>query len=226
MNEGVVTVFGRRDSSAVARVMWTIGELGLPFERLDRGGAFGGLDDPGYLALNPAGRIPALRLPTGVTLWESNAIIRYLTCTHAPNLLWFEDALTRAEAEAWMDWSSSLGGAVGRIRSAYRAVGATVETCRPVVRAEAAVIAVLERRLADRSFLMGESLSMADLSLGVIGHRLGRVPTALGLPATPGISRWLKALAQRPAFRRHVIDAVTVGIQQVGGSGAGVSAPG
>ncbi len=217
MDEGVITVLGRADSSAVARVMWTIGELGLAHARIDRGGAFGGLDDPGYRAINPGGRIPTVCLPGGAALWESNAIIRYLASTHASGILWPEDPVQRAHAEAWMDWSSTFGAAVGRIRMAYRTPGATVQSCRHVALVEMEVVRVLERRLADREFMMGDLLSIADLSLGVTAYRFGLVPDALALPPTPGISRWLKTLGSRPAFRAHVIAVVTVGAQKVGG---------
>ncbi len=217
MEESVITILGRANSSAVARVMWTIGELGLPHRRIDRGGEFGGLDDPDYRALNPGGRIPTVCLPSGGALWESNAIIRYLACVYAPGRLWPEAPFARAEAEAWMDWSSTFGAAVGRIRAAYRSAGATVESCRPAVLRELPAVRILEQWLEGRRLMMGDDLSIADLSLGVMGHRYGRVPEALELPATPNISRWLDTLRARPAFQEHVVRAVTVRAHTVGG---------
>ncbi len=217
MDDSLFTVLGRADSSAVARVMWTIGELGLPHRRLDFGGAFGGLDDPSYRALNPGGRIPTLVLPGGEALWESNAIIRHLTSVYARNVLWPEEPLVRAEAEAWMDWSSTFAGAIGRMRSAYRAVGATVASCRPDVLRELPAVDILERRLAGRQFVMGDHLSIADLSLGVAAHRYARIPEVLELPATPNISEWLGRLRARQAFLDHVVKAVTVRPHTIGG---------
>lgn len=74
----MIEIYGRTDSSAVARLMWTVHELGLPHRRIARGGEFGGLDAAEYRAINPAGTIPGVRLEDGRTLWESNAIIRFL----------------------------------------------------------------------------------------------------------------------------------------------------
>lgn len=52
-------------------------ELGLPYDVVDI--AFADLKQPGYLAINPNGRIPAIHDPnTGLTLWESGAIVEYL----------------------------------------------------------------------------------------------------------------------------------------------------
>ncbi|KAF0185226.1 MAG: glutathione S-transferase family protein [Hyphomonadaceae bacterium] len=217
MKAGVFTILGRADSSAVARVMWTVGELGLPHRRLDLGGKFGGLDDPAHRALNPGGRIPTLVTPGGEALWESNAIIRYLTCTYARGAMWPEEPLARAEAEAWMDWSSTFGGAVGRMRTTYRAAGATVESCRSTVFGELPAVRILEQRLEGRRFVVDDSLSIADLSLGVMAHRYARIPDALELPATPNISSWLDRLRDRQAFQDHVVKAVTVRAHKIGG---------
>src|SRR5262249_41791657 len=49
----MLRVWGRATSGNVQKVMWTIGELGLPHERIDVGRGFGGLDTAAYGALNP-----------------------------------------------------------------------------------------------------------------------------------------------------------------------------
>ena len=75
-------VWGRNTSSNVMKVLWGLGELGLPFERIDVGGAFGKTDTPEYRAMNPTGLVPTLQ-EGDFTLWESNAILRYLAQAHA-----------------------------------------------------------------------------------------------------------------------------------------------
>src|ERR1700712_2283104 len=69
-------VWGRNTSSNVMKVLWGLGELGLAFERIDVGGAFGKTDTAEYRAMNPNGVVPTLQ-EDDFTLWESNAILRY-----------------------------------------------------------------------------------------------------------------------------------------------------
>ena len=57
----MITVWGRATSVNVQAVMWALAELGIACERIDVGGAFGGLDTPEFRAMNPNGRIPVLR---------------------------------------------------------------------------------------------------------------------------------------------------------------------
>ena len=56
----MLTVWGRRSSFNVQKVMWLIGELGLDHRHIDAGGRFGGLDAPEFMAMNPHGRIPVI----------------------------------------------------------------------------------------------------------------------------------------------------------------------
>ena len=54
----MIKIWGRNTSANVVKVLWLCGEIGLPFERIDVGGAFGGLQEPEFLELNPNGAIP------------------------------------------------------------------------------------------------------------------------------------------------------------------------
>ena len=56
----MLKIIGRATSSNVQKVLWACGELGLPFEREDLGGPFGGNDNPEYRALNPNGKVPTI----------------------------------------------------------------------------------------------------------------------------------------------------------------------
>src|SRR5690606_22701182 len=99
----MLTVWGRTNSINVQKVMWTVGELGLEHERIDAGGAFGGLDTAEYGRMNPNRRIPVLQ-DGELGLWESNAIVRYLAARYGAGTLWAEDPAQRSEADRWMDW--------------------------------------------------------------------------------------------------------------------------
>ena len=57
----VLKVWGRKNSSNVQKTMWTVGELGIPYERLDIGMEYGVNDTAAYLALNPNGLVPTIQ---------------------------------------------------------------------------------------------------------------------------------------------------------------------
>ena len=96
-------VWGRATSSNVMKVLWGLGELNLPFERIDVGGSFGKTDTAEYRAMNPTGLVPTLQ-EDEFTLWESNVILRYLCHAHAPHsILWPQDPHARANIDRWMD---------------------------------------------------------------------------------------------------------------------------
>ncbi len=103
----MLTIWGRANSSNVRKVLWCAEELGLAYQRIDAGGAFGVVDDPSYRAMNPNGRVPLIE-DDGFVLWESNAIVRYLVARHGQGTPWWpDDPRQRASADRWMDWMTS-----------------------------------------------------------------------------------------------------------------------
>ena len=102
----MLKILGRNNSVNVIKVLWCAAELGLNFDRTDIGGAFGGNDQPEYLAKNPMGRVPTVE-DGDLVLWESQAIVRYLAATHGIGTLWPEDPGKRALSDLWMDWYSA-----------------------------------------------------------------------------------------------------------------------
>src|SRR5579862_9124920 len=102
----MLRIWGRKNSINVQKVMWAVGELGLPHERLDAGGSFGGLDTPEFGKLNPNRRIPVLD-DNGIVVWESHAIVRYLAEKYGRGTLAPEDPGARARSDMWTDWTQS-----------------------------------------------------------------------------------------------------------------------
>ena len=56
----MLKIWGRNTSSNVQKAMFAVGELGLAYERIDVGGAFGKNREAPYLAMNPNGLVPTL----------------------------------------------------------------------------------------------------------------------------------------------------------------------
>ena len=203
----MLTVWGRRSSFNVQKVMWLIGELELAHQHIDAGGAFGGLDAPAFLAMNPHGRVPVIR-DDEATVWESHAILRYLAARYGNGRFWSDDPVVRARVDGWMDWSQTalqpdfLGGVFWgffRTPEAQRNWPA-IETA--LARCEQH-FAKLERLLESNQFLLGETLSFADITAGTSLYRYFELEIAR--PPLPAVERWYRRLQQRPPFREHVM---------------------
>jgi len=64
---------------------------------------------------------------------------------------------------------------------------------------------ILEKQLADRPYLCGDTMTMAEIPAGSLTHRwLHWLPDP---PSHPNVKAWYDRLAARPAFQTHVIDA-------------------
>ncbi len=100
------TIWGRRSSFNVQKVLWLAGELGLAYEHIPAGGRFGLLDTPEFLRMNPHGRVPLLR-DGDTVVWESHAILRYLAARHGAGAFWPADPARRVRADGWMDWAQT-----------------------------------------------------------------------------------------------------------------------
>jgi len=203
----MLTVWGRRSSFNVQKVMWLIGELGLEHRHIDAGGRFGGLEAPEFLAINPHGRVPVIR-DDDATVWESHAILRYLAARHGSARFWSDDPVARARVDGWMDWSQTSlqrDFLIGVFWGFYR----TPEDQRnwPAIRTSlarcAGHFAKLEQLLEGRAYLLGDTLSLADITAGTSLYRYFELE--IERPRLPHIERWYRTLQQHEAFRAHVM---------------------
>jgi glutathione S-transferase len=190
--------------------MWCIGELGLKHERADIGGPFGGNQAPEYLAINPMGLVPTMN-DGGFVLWESNAIIRYLSLKYGGDKLTPADPQRRAEAERWMDWQlSALGPAITPLfLGLYRTPPekrdpAALEASR---KRTAEMMALFDKHMAGRGYVAGDSLTIGDIALGIFAYRWFNFPVER--PEAKHARAWYDRLTQRPAFKQHVMMPIT-----------------
>lgn len=202
----MLKIWGRRDSFNLQKVMWCVAELGIPHQRIDAGGAHGVTDTPEYLAMNPNGRVPTID-DDGFILWESNAIVRYLAAKHGIGTLCPADERRRADADRWMTWQSATVGAVMRplIITMFRTVPdeRDPDTVAAQVAAAGRLWAMLDARLADGDFILGEALTMADIPIGAYAWRWFSVDAER--PDLPHLATWYERLTARPAYREHVM---------------------
>lgn len=200
-------LLGRANSSNVMKVIWLLEEMGLPYERKDIGGKFGGNDQPDYLALNPNGVVPTL-IEDEFVLWESNVILRYLAASHdAGHAFWPRDLRARADVDRWMDWQQTTLGppmsvvfwGLVRHAPAQRDMAAITQAAARL----GTLYGILDRRLAERDHVAGERLSLADIPLGVHAHRWFSFE-GIDKPELPHLRAWYDRLLARPAYKQHV----------------------
>lgn len=203
----MITIWGRRNSFNVQKVMWLTGELALTHDHVDAGGSFGGLDEAAFLAMNPHGRVPVLR--DGETIvWESHAILRYLAARHGGTRFWPGEAAPRTVADQWMDWAqTALQPAFlsGVFWGYYRTPAAQRDW--PAIRASLArcegYFRLLDRVLEKQAFLGGDDFGLADIPAGTALYRYFELDIAR--PSVPHVEAWYARLRERPAYRAHVM---------------------
>ena len=206
----MLKILGRNNSVNVIKVLWCAAELGLDFVRTDIGGAFGGNDQPEYLAKNPMGRVPTVE-DGDLILWESQAIVRYLAATHGIGTLWPEDPGERALSDLWMDWyTAHLHPSMTTL---FWGLVRTVEANRDndaiaAAKVEAGKLwSVLDQHLEGRDFVNGRQLTIGDFPAGAAAFRYYSLVEER--PAMPNLDRWYAALGEMPAYRKHVMNPLS-----------------
>jgi glutathione S-transferase len=202
----MIKIWGRNTSSNVQKVMWAVGEIGLPHERIDIGGPFGKNREPAYLAMNPNGLVPTLEEEDGFLLWESNTIVRYLAAKHRSAVLEPADLRTRARASQWMDWQLSVAGPAifecfwGLIRTPpdkrnHAAIDASKKKTTEAMK-------MLDAQLAKTAHVASDAFSYGDIPVAIIAYRYRQlVPER---PPLPHFERWYATVSARKAFKDHV----------------------
>jgi glutathione S-transferase len=200
----VLKLWGRVNSINVQKVLWTLDELGVRYERVDAGLHFGVVNEPFYRKMNPNGRVPTIE-DDGLVLWESNAIVRYLAAKHGAGTLWPGDLPARADADRWMDWTATtFGPAMTPVfwqlvrtppeKRDAAAVAAGEEQC-------AKLMEIFDRCLEGRQHVAG-AFTMGDIPVGTFVHRWYALPVKR--PALAHVEAYYARLKQRPAYARHV----------------------
>ncbi|WP_423199642.1 MULTISPECIES: glutathione S-transferase N-terminal domain-containing protein [unclassified Cupriavidus] len=190
-------------------------ETGLAYEphRIDI--LAGDNHEPAYLALNPNGKIPAIYDPVGpagrpLALFESGAILLYLADKSGRFLA--TDPATRYETIQWVMWQmGGVGPMFGQVGFFHKFAGKEYADKRPRDRyaAESArLLAVLEARLAGRTWVMGNDYGIADISLlGWVRNLIGfyEARELVGFDRFPRVQAWLERGLARPAVQRGLL---------------------
>jgi GST-like protein len=187
-------------------------ETGLPYEPHLVNFDSNEQKSPEFLSLNPNGKIPAILDPHGpggapLALFESGAILIYLA--DKSGLLMPREPIRRYETIQWLMFQmSAIGPMFGQVGFFNKFAGKDYEDKRPLQRyvAEAKrLLAVLDRRLSERTWIMGDDYGIADISTfpwvsNLIGfYQAGEL---VGIAEFTHVLRALKSFSLRPAVIR------------------------
>ena len=157
-------IYGDTNSGNCLKVKWVCDKLALAYTWIEIDTLRGQSRTPEFLRLNGAGQVPTVLLDDGRALAQSNAIIRYLA---RDSDLIPSDAYATAKMDEWLFWeqySHEPHIAVCRFQMAY--LGKTASDLDPdKVKRGYAALARMEHQLAATRFLVGYTVSLADVAL-------------------------------------------------------------
>lgn len=197
------------------KVSIALEELGLAYEahRIEFGPE--GVKSPDFISLNPNGRIPAIIDPNGpdgqpIGLFESGAILIYLA--EKTGKLIPADPARRYETLSWVMFQmSGVGPMFGQFGHFHKfAADKVANNSYPVERyrdESKRLLSVLEDRLKDRQFIMGDEYTIADITTfpwirGADVFYGGR--EALDYAGFPAVMAWLERCLSRPAVQKSL----------------------
>jgi glutathione S-transferase len=160
---------------------------------------------PAFVAVNPLKQTPALELDDGTILTESIAICRYFEELHPEPPLFGVGPLGRATVEMWQRRIEF--GLLGTVAAVFRHLHpamAEMEVPQVAVWGEAnkpkilGFLRILDRHLAGRAFVCGESFSVAVIT-GLVALDFMK-PARLAVPDEfANVKRWHADLSARPS---------------------------
>lgn len=181
--------------SRAAGVVWALEELGQPYELKFTDLMKGAHKDPGFLALNPMGKLPTLTDGDAVVT-EAAAINLYLADRYALGRL--APAVDDPRRGTYLRWSFYAPSVI-EPGSMARAQKWDFKSSQAGWGDYDAMIAAISGAVAKGPFLLGEMFSMADV---IFGGTL-RYMTMFGMmKPTPEIAAYLEKINARPALKR------------------------
>lgn len=203
----MMKIWGRASSSNVQALMWAVEELGLSYDRQDVGFIYGGNDTPEFLMMNPNGTVPVMQDGDNVPIWETGAILRYLSSKYGDDAFWPKDIVARSLVDQWADWAkinitlkftAPIFWRVVRTAPSQRDHKAIQEAISSL----GSFLAVAEQQLIKHSFLASSNFSLADIQFGHVLYRYFDIE--IDRPNFPNIQNYYHRLCERQAFMKHI----------------------
>lgn len=188
-------------ASRAFRPIWAAEELGIPYEHVRVHYKDPSLKEAPFRALNPNGTVPAIE-DGDMVLFESLAITMHLARTRPEGGLWLADEFGHSQILQWTLWAATEVEPLAR-QWFHHTSFLPAEARRPEL-AEAALtqlqgrLCVLDAHLAQRSYLVGDHFTVADLNVAAVLQRL----VDLGGQAFSNAMEWHRRCLGRPAAQR------------------------
>ena len=187
-------------ASRAFRTRWMLEELGLQYDNVPTNFATGDTRTAEFLKLNPNGHIPVL-VDGETVLWESMAINLYLARAYGAGRLWPASVADEGRSYQWSFWVvTEVEPALLTVLMHRRILPAERRDAETVSAHEtklAAPFAVLEGALRGRTYVLGETFSVADLNVAAVLSWAILAGTDLG--TWPQVAAWLQRCMSRPA---------------------------
>ena len=186
------------NESRSQRVLWLLEELGVPYEIRHYTRDVKTRLAPAELQLvHSLGKSPVIEAD-GMTLIESGAIVDYLIRHHGSHL---EPARETREYDTYQQWLHYAEGSAMLpllLKLYVSRLGEAGAPLAPRIDSEIANhLGYVDRSLAGREWLVGASISGADVQMSFVGE------AARGLRASyPNLDAWVRRFQARPAYRR------------------------
>ena len=183
-------IYGDSISGNCLKVKWTADLLGLKYDWIETNVLNAETRTPEFLKLNSAGQVPAVVLPDGKTLAQSNAIILYLNRVRKGGLLPKGD-YARAKVFEWLFWeqySHETAIAVRRFLKHYLKKSDS-EIDPKLMEKGVAALKRLEEALQSSDYLVGDKLTLADISL--VAYTRVAPEGGFGLSPYPKLLKWI-----------------------------------
>ena len=193
-------VYGDHRSGNCYKVALILALTGRPYHWVEVDVMSGETQTPGFLDMNPNGKVPLLQTPAGRFLPESNAILLHLAegSDYLP-----ADAWQRARVYQWLffeQYTHEPSIAVARFIVYY--AGRELEEAERLAELRGKgrrALSVMEKNLAGSAYMAGPQFTIADIALYAYTHVAE--DGGIGLAEFPAVRAWLERVAAVPGFK-------------------------
>ena len=190
------------NNSRSQRILWLLEELETPYEiKHYQRNAQTNLAPPELMAVHPLGKSPVIT-DGGMTMIESGAIVDYMLRTYGQGRLQ-PAAGNKADFEAhqqWLHYAEGSGMLPFLLKLYVSRLGEAGAPLSPRIEGEIANhLGYVNQSLAGKDWLLGNTLTGADIMLSFVGEIAGsRTQRA----SYPHVDAWVKRFQARPAYLR------------------------